>query len=366
MTSTTRHTSLVNSRLLPPSPSPSPSPPPSRHSFSSVSTISLVLLAFILAILTTAPTPVMCVKKHDFKTCSQSGFCTRQRAYADLLTKYSSGTNQGESFTSPYTFNPSSIQFDAEKAIFKATLSNTVDKKDFSLVLEAVDSAASFRLRMNEIQPLHPRWEGVSEFSLIKSSDLTATKLGIPLSTSQLNDSSAFVTGSVKFTQRDNVFQFKINDSKSVKIFFKPFSIEFIVNSETVAIFNERNFFHFEHYRRKPEAPVVVPAPVEVASANANANENGTDTNGTTSAPPKSEFEQLSDKLVEGSWEESFNSKPDTKPKGPASLGIDITFPGAAHVFGLPEHASSFNLKNTRYVFNVLFSTKTTKFLTKY
>ena len=36
------------------------------------------------------------------------------------------------------------------------------------------------------------------------------------------------------------------------------------------------------------------------------------------------------------------------QPKGPQSVSVDITFPGARHVYGLPEHASSFSLNRTR------------------
>ena len=75
----------------------------------------------------------------------------------------------------------------------------------------------------------------------------------------------------------------------------------------------------------------------------------------------------------DGAWEEKYNSHTDSKarascnaamlhplplahrpsstqqqPKGPQSLSVDITFPGARHVYGLPEHASSFSLKRTR------------------
>lgn len=50
----------------------------------------------------------------------------------------------------------------------------------------------------------------------------------------------------------------------------------------------------------------------------------------------------------DGTWEESFGSHRDTKPSGPMSVGADVSFPSAVHVYGIPEHASSFALKNTR------------------
>lgn len=35
-------------------------------------------------------------------------------------------------------------------------------------------------------------------------------------------------------------------------------------------------------------------------------------------------------------------------PAGPESLSLDITFSGYEHVYGIPEHASTLNLKETR------------------
>lgn len=47
-------------------------------------------------------------------------------------------------------------------------------------------------------------------------------------------------------------------------------------------------------------------------------------------------------------WDEQFGGNTDSKPKGPESIGLDITFPGYEHVFGIPGHASSLSLKETR------------------
>lgn len=49
----------------------------------------------------------------------------------------------------------------------------------------------------------------------------------------------------------------------------------------------------------------------------------------------------------QGMWEESFQSHTDSKPNGPMSVGMDVTFPQSSHLFGLPEHASSTELKTT-------------------
>jgi hypothetical protein len=49
----------------------------------------------------------------------------------------------------------------------------------------------------------------------------------------------------------------------------------------------------------------------------------------------------------EGLWEEKFGSHIDTKPRGPMSVGSDISFPASKFLYGLPEHASSTALKRT-------------------
>jgi alpha 1,3-glucosidase len=46
-------------------------------------------------------------------------------------------------------------------------------------------------------------------------------------------------------------------------------------------------------------------------------------------------------------WEESFGGHRDSKPLGPAAVGMSISFPGSKHLYGLPEHASSMKLQTT-------------------
>lgn len=60
-------------------------------------------------------------------------------------------------------------------------------------------------------------------------------------------------------------------------------------------------------------------------------------------------FEQLREKKEEGDeWEENFRSHTDSRPYGPQSISFDVTFHGADHVYGIPEHATSLALKPTR------------------
>jgi len=44
---------------------------------------------------------------------------------------------------------------------------------------------------------------------------------------------------------------------------------------------------------------------------------------------------------------ETFSGHTDPVPRGPMSVGVDVTFPGSKGLFGLAEHASKFKLKKT-------------------
>lgn len=47
------------------------------------------------------------------------------------------------------------------------------------------------------------------------------------------------------------------------------------------------------------------------------------------------------------SWSESFGGHTDSRPNGPMSVSIDVSFPFAQHVYGLPEHTSPLSLPTT-------------------
>ena len=49
-----------------------------------------------------------------------------------------------------------------------------------------------------------------------------------------------------------------------------------------------------------------------------------------------------------GWWEETFKSHSDSKPRGPEAISLDLSLPGFEHVYGLPQHADSFDLRSTQ------------------
>ena len=93
-----------------------------------------------------------------------------------------------------------------------------------------------------------------------------------------------------------------------------PFDVEFQRDGETHVQFNKNGYMNLEHWRKKTN-------------------------------PADGDDNQEDESTW---WEETFGGNTDSKPRGPESVGLDISFPGYSHVFGIPEHADSLSLRETR------------------
>ncbi|XP_058467240.1 neutral alpha-glucosidase AB-like [Malaya genurostris] len=96
-----------------------------------------------------------------------------------------------------------------------------------------------------------------------------------------------------------------IDGAKEAHIHLSPFRLDFYYASKLFVSINSKGFLNVERLREKPTNP------------------------------------------SEGEWEEEFNGFIDSKPRGPESLSLDFTFQQAEVLFGIPEHADSFILKDT-------------------
>ena len=105
-----------------------------------------------------------------------------------------------------------------------------------------------------------------------------------------------------------------------------PFGIHFLKDGEKHVALNDLGFMNLEHWRPKIEKPQKDENTSEVIN----------------------EMPQGDEEDESTWWEESFGGNTDTKPKGPESLGMDISFIGYEHVFGIAEHAGPLSLKQTR------------------
>ncbi|WKY09445.1 hypothetical protein Q1695_002089 [Nippostrongylus brasiliensis] len=218
--------------------------------------ISLTLLASVLA-----------VKREDFKTCEQSGFCKRHRSIKG---------NTG------YKLLAETIRFDGSK--LTASLENSENKlalrlfglKDSTIRIQIDETEAAIRKRFVPEIALDGEPEQV-HFSNVEVR----------------SDSVHVTTGDEKL---------------KVVIAFSPFVVEIYNDrSDLIAQVNRDGKLKVEEYRLKEDGK----------------------------------------EYPEDFWEETFKSFTDSKPFGSSSVGVDVSFVGFAHAYGLPEHADSFALRTT-------------------
>nr|XP_029729830.1 neutral alpha-glucosidase AB-like [Aedes albopictus] len=222
-----------------------------RHKLSNILAVLLLLSG------------VVAVDRSVFKTCSQSGFCRRNRQF--------------ESQESAFVLDNNSIKI--RNNVVTMNLQDTANNHWYTLSLSSVHENI-FRFEIDEKYPLRERYR-VTDAMV---NDLKARNVLIESSKSDI-------------TIRDG--------SNRAVIQVNPFSIDFYDQDKLVVSANAKGMLKFEHSRPKPSNP------------------------------------------VEGEWEEEFNGFVDSKPRGPESVGIDFTFHNAEVMFGIPEHADDFVLKET-------------------
>jgi alpha 1,3-glucosidase len=265
------------------------------------------------------------VKHENFKKCDQSGFCKRNRQFADDVAATSG-------WASPYTLDASTLKFKDGK--LSGTVLKTVsDGANVKLPLEVtfLESGAA-RVTLDEERrakgDITLRHDSKARKERYNEAGKWALVGGLEVSKGAALSEKA----ESGFTK---VFYGDAGKHQAI-IRHSPFEIDFQRDGETHVKFNQRGFLNLEHWREKVEKP------------KEEEKKEGEDAE-------KKEEEKKEDVEEKGEdestwWEETFGGNTDSKPRGPEAVALDITFPGYEHVFGIPEHASRLSLKTTRYV----------------
>lgn len=266
-----------------------------------------LLLLFVLIILLSEA-----VDRNRFKKCSQSEFCKRQRSFTKDKLQYSILTNT----------------FSFEGSRLKATILDSKTNTLYNLeIIRLQDNIV--RVRINEDSPLFPRYE-------VKD---------------VLTDS----VREEKFTKFDNQnYELVLDETRKIVIDPLNVRIDYIMDQQLVFSVNHRNLFYFEYQRERPAPPPPPPPPPTEIPADTISEDPLTFTSAQAPdneplTPPPTGHKRHIDIGIDTSdaWSSSFGGTTDTHPHGPQSVGIDITFFETGHVYGIPEHASSFALKST-------------------
>ena len=258
------------------------------------------------------------MKKENFKTCSQSGFCKRNRDYADAAASTTS-------WSSPYVLDPATISFAKGQltGVVLKSLSSSEQTVRLPITISFLESGST-RITIDEEKrqkgDIELRHGSKARKERYNEAEKWAIVGGTTLSTgAALVKDTPVGTTKVVFGPASK-FEAIIKHS--------PLGVEFKRDGETHITLNERGLLNVEHWRPKVDKPVKEKKDgEEVVEAEA--------------SQPLEEDESTW-------WEESFGGNTDTKPRGPESVALDVSFPGYEHVFGVAEHTGPLSLRQTR------------------
>lgn len=263
------------------------------------------------------------VKHEGFKTCDQSGFCKRNRAYAD------NAATLGNSWDSPFTIDSRSLKIHNGQITGMILKSlgerESIQSVQLPLKIAFLDSGAA-RVTVDELK----RQQKIIE--LRHGSQARKERYNEAASWALVAEEKPDHTAEGETSDKETIVRYGPGKRYKAVIHHVPFSVEFFRDGEIQIKFNDKGLLNMEHWRPK----------IEKAKKEVEEPEEGEEP--LAVEEPKEEGEDESTW-----WEETFGGNTDSKPKGPESVGLDITFPGYEHVYGIPGHASSLSLKQTRY-----------------
>jgi mannosyl-oligosaccharide alpha-1,3-glucosidase len=244
------------------------------------------------------------VKHETFKKCSQSGFCKRNRAYAD------DAAASGSNWKAPYELQSSSLSLDdgyLRGIVIKSTQSG--EKVRLPLTVSFLESGAT-RVVLDEEKRVNGDIELRHGSNIRKERYNEAEKWSLVGGLTPNKAASFSPESETGFTK----VQYGPENQYQLVIRHAPLELLFQRDGETHVKLNDRGLLNLEHWRPKVDYPEGETAPEDESTW----------------------------------WEETFGGNTDSKPRGPESVALDITFPGYEHVYGIPEHADSLSLRETR------------------
>jgi alpha 1,3-glucosidase len=267
------------------------------------------------------PVILVMVKHENFKRCDQSGFCKRNRAYADKAA------SESATWSAPYRIDPQTLKI--TEGVLTATILKTIEHAQLVQLPLSINflKSGAVRITVDEASRQKGDIELRHGSKARKERYTEASKWAI------VGDVASSVIKVAAQDSEATIVSYGPALSWQAVIRNSPFSVDFIRDGHIQIKLNADGLMNMEHWRPKVEKEKKEPVEGEAA-----------------------EPAQPVDTALDEStwWEETFGGNTDTKPRGPESIGLDITFPGYEHVFGIPEHTGPLSLKETRYESSVL------------
>lgn len=292
--------------------------------------------AFVMISSVCQRTTTVAVDRSKFRKCADTGFC---KEFRDVVP----------GALPRFRVDAASLKHDEHAGFLGGQLlSSDVNAKALNFSLQFYNDGTS-RLKIKECDPLRERWEP-PDVVIEESLDSTAIR--------------------VDTSKSDGSLHVEFANDKVLRVQLDPFQVDLLVGGVPAVTVNKGGLLHFQAYRAKKDK----------ANAGSGGEESGEKIeeevvdkhggkkivgywedglaiyeDGSREEKPSAEEEAAEARRLqeaaaadEDKWEEYFGGHTDSRPHGPASVGIDVRFPGAEHLYGLPEHASSFRLKTTK------------------
>jgi len=239
------------------------------------------------------------VDKSKFRTCDQGSFCRRYRKYVKRIE----GSSGAEIV---HALDVSSLEHTehtvSARLQFAQDAAVTPLKLELRFFKDAVAGRGGIvRMRITEAEPLHPRFE-------LREGDVVVAESGLAPDAVKLSSGE----GTTVLTST------AAEGGCTVTIHHRPFEVVLAAGGRTLQRVNGRHLLNFERYRDR-------------------------------AASPHAGLVDATDVDGEHLWEESFGGHKDTKPRGPAAVGLDVSFAAAHDLVGLAEHATNLGLANNKF-----------------
>jgi len=280
----------------------------SRSASRATGTSSLWLALCAALVLVIASTPTShAVKRHDFKTCSQSGFCRRNRAFADRAAETGQAWQSPYALAAPPQFARGSLSADVVNALFPNI--------KFSLEVRFHQDGTA-RVLMDEVDGLRQRYNEAARWALDQEPQVDG-----PDEHFTVQHDKGFT--SVKYAGGHN----------EVRLDHSPLAVTFLRDGQPHVVLNERKLFNMEHFRVKTvgEQPeeLVVQDPDHPGEQRVIVKDDA--------------FPGFLPPDEDGMWDETFAGKTDSKPKGTLSclLFLLVRHTDGLHAAQAPSRSAS-------------------------
>lgn len=270
------------------------------------------------------------VDKSKFKSCEQSSFCQRNRNH--------------QPFEQQWTLDLSTLRQDGLNVA-----GELFDSKNPTVRLQMLlflTQKGAIRMRIDQLNPTRARYEPKEAFNptlsfkqlLVEELNEAKCTFRFGLSTSESDQHGDKQRSSYKLILTASPFQAEVLDS----------------SGKTVVSVNSRGLMRFEDHKElnhaAPEQPLFgAPKQAQAYDEAGRLIEEKSESEEGQSDQPAAEAQVAESANTDTrTYVESFSTFTDLRPYGPMSVGMDIYFPNSDHVYGIPEHADSFALRDTR------------------